>query len=205
MRKLEEFADACLKFAERISPAHRLARKTAPVSPQGLTYAGFNARMLAATLDTALIALALAPFNDAVMGWVYAGVPLMPQEAALPQSLPPGQTPAAGGLIVALIKLASLQYVIFAAYSAFFWAYAAATPGKMLMRQRVVRASDGAYISAPRAALRALCYLPSGLPLMAGFLAIGWSASHRGWHDRLAGTAVVILPRRRRRVAAEGE
>ncbi|MFQ3662419.1 MAG: RDD family protein [Chloroflexaceae bacterium] len=65
-----------------------------------------------------------------------------------------------------------------------------ATIGKYLPGLRVLRA-DGRPLRTGRAALRALAYALSSLPIYIGFLNILIDDRRRGWHDLVTGTVVV--------------
>jgi len=95
------------------------------------------------------------------------------------------------------------------------WHYGATTPGKWLMRLRVVNEADGMPIKAGQALLRYVSYFSAplvgatamfftlpivgpGLSMLIGFavaligfLWIGWDDKKQGWHDKIAGTCVV--------------
>lgn len=95
------------------------------------------------------------------------------------------------------------------------WHYSATSPGKWLMRLRVVNEADGIPIKAGQAVLRYVSYFASpmlGLTIMlfllpiigagigtlvgfvialAGFFWVGWDDKKQGWHDKIAGTAVI--------------
>jgi uncharacterized RDD family membrane protein YckC len=73
------------------------------------------------------------------------------------------------------------------------WARYGATPGKYLMRCRVVDLRTGGHPSLARSALRYVAYLVSMLPLMLGFLWVVWDRRKQGFHDKIAGTVVVVV------------
>ncbi len=72
-----------------------------------------------------------------------------------------------------------------------FWIKKAATPGKMLLRMRIVDADTFQPVPAPRLFLRYIAYFASMLPLFLGFLWIAWDARKQGWHDKIARTVVI--------------
>jgi len=84
----------------------------------------------------------------------------------------------------------ALEFSIDALYFTLFTASWGATIGKRLMGIRVIRL-DGSAIGYGRSLLRYLAYTVSFVPLCLGFLWIGLSANHRGWHDHLVDTRVV--------------
>jgi uncharacterized RDD family membrane protein YckC len=58
----------------------------------------------------------------------------------------------------------------------------------------VVR-TDGRPLTFPVALVRSLAAAFSILVLFLGYLWIGWDAEKQGWHDKIAGTYVLKLPR----------
>jgi uncharacterized RDD family membrane protein YckC len=76
-----------------------------------------------------------------------------------------------------------------------FWHYKSATPGKMVISARIVDVKTGDRPSTGQLIGRYFAYFLSSLPVGLGFFWIGWDKQKQGWHDKLAGTAVV---RRRR-------
>jgi len=72
----------------------------------------------------------------------------------------------------------------------FLWLLSGATPGKKLLKLRVVSV-DGAALDWRRSILRALMSLVSGSLLMLGYLWAFWDSQRRTWHDAAAGTRVV--------------
>jgi uncharacterized RDD family membrane protein YckC len=72
-----------------------------------------------------------------------------------------------------------------------FWTKYLGTPGKMLLRLRVVDANTGKAISTPKAIGRYLGYYVSAFPLLLGFIWVGIDKKKQGFHDKLAGTVVI--------------
>ena len=169
-------------------------RKEPPRSPQGLLYAGFERRLMAASLDSVLIALVLMPFNAALMGGVEGAVNARLEAVFTGNPLMTPEQMQAVGLIYASGILLFFQGAIYLAYAAaWHWAIST-TPGKWVLRLRVVDARSGERLRPAQAVFRSFAYVISALPLCLGFLAIGWHPRKQGWHDRLARTAVVALP-----------
>ena len=77
-----------------------------------------------------------------------------------------------------------------------FWVTRQATPGKLLMRLRVVDAETGRTPPWPRLVARYLGYVVSSLPLGLGYLWMLQDPRRQCWHDRLARTLVVQDPPR---------
>jgi len=89
---------------------------------------------------------------------------------------------------------------VLAAYQPLFWARYGGTPGMQLFGIRLSRL-DGSSLGPARAVRRELAMVPSALPLGLGFAWAAWDARGQAWHDRIAGTVVVVAtaPLRTRR------
>lgn len=72
------------------------------------------------------------------------------------------------------------------------WMYFAATPGKMAFHAHVVDARTYRRASGLRLVVRYLAYFISTIPFCLGFLWIAFDARKQGWHDKIAGTVVII-------------
>jgi uncharacterized RDD family membrane protein YckC len=71
-----------------------------------------------------------------------------------------------------------------------FWRYRGATPGKMLLSAKIVDAKTLGPPSTGQLIGRYFAYFVSSI-FMLGFLWIAFDKRKQGWHDRLAGTAVI--------------
>jgi len=71
-----------------------------------------------------------------------------------------------------------------------FWRYRGATPGKMLLSAKIVDAKTLGPPSTGQLIGRYFAYIVSSI-FMLGFLWIAFDKRKQGWHDRLAGTAVI--------------
>ena len=72
-----------------------------------------------------------------------------------------------------------------------FWRFRGATPGKMLTKAKIVKASNLGQPSTGQLTGRFFAYLVSFVPACLGFLWIAFDKRKQGWHDKLAGTVVV--------------
>ncbi|HEY5639440.1 MAG TPA: RDD family protein, partial [Dehalococcoidia bacterium] len=77
-----------------------------------------------------------------------------------------------------------------ATYQIGFWTAAGATPGKMLMKLKVVD-EHGDQVKIDKAILRYVGYWVSTLTLLIGYLMIAFRKDKRGLHDLIAGTRVI--------------
>jgi uncharacterized RDD family membrane protein YckC len=82
------------------------------------------------------------------------------------------------------------RMIIPAAYFVGFWTWKSATPGKMLLKLRIV-GMDGKPIDLKTAVIRLVGYAVSGIALFIGFIWIGFDEKKQGWHDKIAKTYVV--------------
>jgi uncharacterized RDD family membrane protein YckC len=84
--------------------------------------------------------------------------------------------------------------VIFAAYGAILWKLRGATVGDIIFGIKVVRA-DGAPLEWVTVIVRALACFFSIIVVGMGFIWIAFDSEKQGWHDKIAGTVVVRLPK----------
>ena len=84
-----------------------------------------------------------------------------------------------------------LTYVFPLVATVLFWKYKSATPGKMVLRIKIVDAKTGGSLSTGQSVGRYFAYIISTIPLLLGYFWIIWDGKKQGWHDKLAGTVVV--------------
>ncbi|HEX5400158.1 MAG TPA: RDD family protein [Verrucomicrobiae bacterium] len=85
-------------------------------------------------------------------------------------------------------------FIIALAYFAGLWAWKGTTIGGIVLKLHVVRC-DGQPVNFLVALVRGLAAALSVVALFLGFLWIAWDNDKQGWHDKIAGTMVVRLPR----------
>ena len=93
-----------------------------------------------------------------------------------------GSVAAHFGPIVALVYFAGM------------WAWKGTTVGGIVLGLKVVRL-DGQPLSFVVCLVRSLAAMFSAAVLFLGFFWIAWDSEQQGWHDKIAGTIVVKLPR----------
>ncbi len=138
----------------------------------------------------------------------------MPENTPPPLSIPaavvPGDTlllPRAGfwkRLLAALLDLLLLSLLtpvlqrgiipVAVAYFVLMWTWKGTTIGSTLLRLKVVR-TDGSPVSFSVALVRSLSCFFSAIVFFLGFLWTGWDREKQAWHDKIAGTVVVKMPR----------
>ncbi len=103
-------------------------------------------------------------------------------------------------LVVIVSGLAGLMHYFPAfliaalAYFTGMWAWRGTTVGGIVLGLKVVRV-DGQPVTFAVALVRALAGAFSIVVLFLGMFWIGWDSEKQGWHDKIAGTVVLHLPR----------
>ncbi len=182
----------------------RPRRKT----PESIKYASFNRRMWAVTIDS-LILMLIAPMIDMMVDR-YQPPPTATVAELIGQmqnemQVNPDTDPAlikqklwdnlkTSGNVDRWVLNMKLQLTVMLMFSAICWHFWSATPGKLIMRLRVVDAATDKPISDYQIMLRIGGYLVAGSLLGLGFVWIAFSKRRQGWHDYIAGTAVIIVP-----------
>jgi len=158
---------------------------TAILRQQASKPAGFWIRLPAFVVDgiiLQMISMVVTVVGLFVWSWGAGGA------VSLPDS--PDRVFEAYASISGLI--AFFMFAVNAAYYTLFHAGPGQTPGKMLMKIRVVRADDCG-LSYGAALIRWIGYFVNTLFFFLGFLWVGLSRSKRGWHDYLAGSKVIRI------------
>ncbi|MEM7206896.1 MAG: RDD family protein [Pseudomonadota bacterium] len=132
-------------------------------------YAGFWIRFVAVLIDVIIIMCVL-------------GIPL---------TLIYGQEYWMGDQLVHGFWDVILNYVAPAILTIWFWIRFLGTPGKMLLQLQVVDAKSGGRLSIGQAIIRYFSYILSALPLLLGYIWVGFDKRKQSFHDKLAGTVVV--------------
>ena len=96
-----------------------------------------------------------------------------------------------GGGVLLLTDM-GYQAAVIGAIIMLFWIFRNATPGKMLLNMEIVDARTGHSPTLFQWVLRYVGYVIAVLPLMLGFLWILWDKKRQGWHDKIAGTVVIL-------------
>jgi len=93
-----------------------------------------------------------------------------------------------------LLNSGKTHLILLAVYGAVMWKLKGATLGDMICHLHVVRL-DGRALDWPTAAIRALSCFLSLFVVFLGFIWIAVDPERQGWHDKIAGTVVVRLPK----------
>lgn len=84
-----------------------------------------------------------------------------------------------------------ISNVIYAIVVISFWVKIGGTPGKRLLKLKVLNATTGEPLTIGQATLRYVGYIPSMICLFIGCIWIAFDAKKQGWHDKIAKTVVV--------------
>ncbi|MCY4244035.1 MAG: RDD family protein [Gammaproteobacteria bacterium] len=145
-------------------------------NPADVEYAGFWVRVVATIVDTTLVMVITGPVLWETYGEVYF----------LGDEYFHGGPPLLYGPTDFL-----LGWVLPAAAVILFWVYKQATPGKMLLKVKIVDAQTGGKPSAGQCIGRYFAYFLSLIPLGLGLIWVAFDKRKQGWHDKLAGTVVI--------------
>src|SRR5207248_3271890 len=97
-------------------------------------------------------------------------------------------------IVSALAHIPHLGFLIALAYFSGLWAWKGTTIGGIVLSLKVVRL-DGQPINLLVALVRGLAAAFSVVVFFLGFLWIAWDPEKQAWHDKIAGTVVIRLPR----------
>ncbi len=87
--------------------------------------------------------------------------------------------------------VALVEVIIAAGYQGYFLGSKGATPGKMVLKLKVVR-SDGSKLTFGRGVGRYFSYWISSFTMLIGFIMIGFDDEKRALHDRVCDTRVIV-------------
>ncbi|MEZ5691521.1 MAG: RDD family protein [Rickettsiales bacterium] len=162
--------------------------------PKYKKYATINRRMLAVTIDTVIATFTLAPIMN-----LFVGLMVNVREVSINELS--SMEPKISEFIKLFIesgKMAEffLQSGILLLVSAICWKFWSATPGKLLLGMRIVDVNTEKPINSRQIIIRSLGYIVSCSVFFLGIIWIGFDKRRQGWHDKMAGTAVIILSRK---------
>lgn len=104
------------------------------------------------------------------------------------------------GLIFGLISIGArdnvlggvVSFLVGLGYNWYFWTrQEGQTPGKRIMKLRVVDARTGGALNDTQAVIRFVGYYINSMAIMIGWIWALFDKDRRGWHDMLANTLVV--------------
>jgi len=98
------------------------------------------------------------------------------------------------GFMLSFLNGPPVFFIVALAYFAGLWAWKGTTLGGIVLKLHVVR-HDGGPLTFLVALVRGLAAAFSAVVFFLGFFWIGWDREKQGWHDKIAGTVVVRVPR----------
>lgn len=151
--------------------------------PIALEFAGFWRRLAAYLIDS--IVLSIIPMMFAPMwSFGFGGVWNLNEMFDAPD-----------WLFIPLVAIGNfVSFLVGAGFFIIFWKLLGQTPGKMVMGVKVIR-TDGSALNWSNSILRYVGYMVSGLVLCLGFIWIAFDERKQGWHDKMADTYVVKVPK----------
>lgn len=84
-----------------------------------------------------------------------------------------------------------IWWIVIVVVSIVMWVKYAGTPGKRLLRLKILDADTGEPLSAGKAILRYVGYIPAYLVLCIGVIWVAFDQRKQGWHDKMANSVVV--------------
>lgn len=157
-------------------PSLETMQKSTPASPETRPeqkYVGFWARFAANFLDGILISIFVSPGSIWLAYETERRVGSNDWGAAL--------------------AFYSVLYILSQVILLVLWCKKQASIGKMAIAVKIVDAKTGKAPTKKQLIGRYFAYVLSTLPLGLGFLWIAFDSKKQGWHDKLAGTAVIYV------------
>lgn len=161
--------------------ARRIARESYTVD-----YAGFWIRSLALLIDGLILG---------VIVWVYVGLLPLAFGRGWMGGLVEDPVSRGGASGVYWVLTFLVVFLMVVAYLICFWRWRGQTPGKMITKVKVVRFT-GEDIGWGDAVMRFLGYIISILIVFSGLFWVAYDSRRQGWHDKIADTYVIRMPRR---------
>lgn len=150
-------------------------------------FAGFWRRLVAYTIDNVIINIIFfTMFIIAMVAFVFGSIS-SEGGSWLADIMEPARMSLALLLTVASYLFLSI------AYFTYFHGMNGRTPGKMLLGLQVI-STEGTRISFGIAFLRAVGYFISAAIFNIGFIWAAFDRRKQSWHDKIAGTVVIIRP-----------
>lgn len=144
-----------------------------------IEYAGFGRRLVAAIIDIIVLGIVAAVLHFLLFGNSELGIRLTPDGFSVQSNR------------------GWIEQLFFLSITVIMWMKFLGTPGKLLLGCHVVDAITHKPLKLGQAILRYVAYFISILPLCLGFFWIIWDKRKQGFHDKIAGTVVVLESHRK--------
>jgi uncharacterized RDD family membrane protein YckC len=156
-------------------------------SEEAAHYGGFWIRWCARLLDGLILMAVTIPLSIINQVIIFRFYPIMSPGVKLEQF---ENTAILGAFLTIQAAFVLVGLILAFAYEVYFVGRFAGTPGKLLLRLRIVR-SDFSRLTYGRAAIRFFGKMLSDLTLYIGYLMVGFDPQRRALHDYIADTRVV--------------
>lgn len=168
-------------------------KNPAPKTEDGIALATFSDRLFASAFDTIIIMIFFGPAMLALSKLLHGGKTLHGVLQEIPEFQSGDFAGAVGSstylwhfLLENLVNFSLMGVVV-----VYLWMYSSMTPGKWLLRMRIVDEKTYKKPTNKQFLVRYLGYIPATVPFGLGFFAIIWDKKKQGWHDKIAGTLVI--------------
>lgn len=162
---------------------------------EDVQYVGFERRLFAAIIDSVWTTLIMAPVVgglDLIFGF-HKKVDDIDPEALAKGMVSPEQF---SDLINSAATSMTLQLVVLTVIILTCWLWKYSTPGKAILRIEIVDEKTFATPTKKQLIIRYLGYFVSMIPLGLGFIFISFNKKRQGFHDKIAGTVVIRMPKK---------
>lgn len=168
-------------------------KREPPKTEDGVILATFSDRLFASALDTVLILMLFSPALLSLSKLLHGGRTLYDVLQQTPQYQMGDYAGAlASSTYIWHFLLENLvNFGIMGLLVVYLWMYSSMTPGKWLLRMRIVDQKTYKKPTNKQFIVRYLSYFVSTVPLGLGFFAVAWDKKKQGWHDKIAGTLVI--------------
>jgi uncharacterized RDD family membrane protein YckC len=179
-----------------------------PNIPPPVKYGSFNNRMIASTIDVCVLVTLAMPAVEYMVRQMFPPLDMARFVSILQApELREDTTKLVATLWAAMFEQRVpqrmvvqnlLQLGFISMYILPCWFRYSTSLGKMLFRLQIVDEKTGERMSDKQAILRFLGYFVSGMMFTLGFVWILFDKKKRGFHDRIAGTVVIVKPKKPR-------
>jgi uncharacterized RDD family membrane protein YckC len=150
-------------------------------------FAGFWRRLVAYTIDNIIINIGFTILFIIVLIALFSGAMSAESRSWVADLMDPGQ------FSLAILAMIAVYLALSIAYFTYFHGMTGRTPGKMILGLQVL-STEGTTVTFGTAFLRSVGYIISGALLNIGFIWAAFDRRKQGWHDKIAGTVVIIRP-----------
>ncbi|MBV8377726.1 MAG: RDD family protein [Verrucomicrobia bacterium] len=182
-----------LSICPRCAPLFFQKVREGLASEEAAQYCGFWIRFSARMLDGLILAALTIPLSILNQVIIFRTYPLTGPGAGMERF---ENTARLGEFLTIQAAFVLISLVLGFAYEVYFVARFGGTPGKLLLRMRIVR-SDFSRLTYGRSAIRFFGKMLSDLTMYIGYIMVGFDPQRRALHDYIADTRVIKRDSRR--------